>query len=128
MSRAGRRQGGEQQDGPSKIFSIGLRLLGSFYEYGATAIRKNQDSNAERLADGKWNRSREEKRKPTLPLVERDRPDPGRRDEIWSERYPGGSEKGTATHSRACARPSLAPNATLAREAAQPACDASRLE
>src|SRR6267378_2718304 len=128
MSRAGRRQGGEQQDGPSKIFSIGLRLLGSFYEYGATAIRKNQDSNAERLADGKWNRSREEKRKPTLPLVARDRPDPGRRDEIWSERYSGGGQKGTATHPGASACPSLAPNATPARETAQQRCDTDRLE
>src|SRR5258708_37181374 len=71
------------------------------------------------LLYGRWNQSRRKKAKPILPLVAGDRPDPGRRDDIWSKRHSRGRQKGTATHPRASACPSLAPNATPARERAR---------
>jgi len=76
----------------------------------------------------RWNQSLRKKAKPILPLVAGDRPDPGRRDEIWSERYSRGRQKGTATHPGAGACPGLAPNATPAGERARQECDAGRLE
>src|SRR5208283_4592680 len=57
---------------------------------------------------GRWKQSRQKKAKPILPLVARDRPDLGRRDEIWSDRYSGGRQKGTAAYPGGSACPSLA--------------------
>src|SRR6266481_8978788 len=51
-----------------------------------------------RFAYGRWNQSRQTEAKPILPLVPRDRPDPRRRDEIWSERYSRGRQEGTAVN------------------------------
>ena len=80
------------------------------------------------FAYGRWNHSRQEKANSVLPLVAGDRPDIGRRNEIWSERYSGGRQKSTAAHPGASASPGLAPNATPARERARQGCDTGRLE
>src|SRR5579872_4088722 len=71
---------------------------------------------------GRRNQSRPKKAEPILPLAARDRPDTGRRDEIWPERYPGGRQKGTAAHPGGSACTGMAPNATPARERARQEC------
>jgi hypothetical protein len=60
---------GSHEAGSQNIFDRFRALLVPFMSMGATAIRRNLVPMAVRLVHGKWNRSREAERKPTLSLV-----------------------------------------------------------